>query len=117
MFTARSAKRAAAPGSRLAPGSVQQAQGSTADQAFDTQLLVHAGALLTTARADSVVLLLVLVCFVKARPLTPYQAAALGNLTGSVLTGVARALHYSAWRSWLAYCAGPVRPDVSLEPA
>ena len=43
MFTARSAKRAAAHGSRLAPGSAQQAQGSTADQAFDTQLLVHAG--------------------------------------------------------------------------
>ena len=78
MFTARSAELAAARGSR-------RAQLKPGRPSFDTQLLVHAGALLTTARADSVVLLLVLVCFVKARPLTPYQAAALGNLAGSVL--------------------------------
>ena len=94
---------------RAARTGLSQAQGRR--PSFDTRLLVHAGALLTTARADSVVLLLVLVCFVKARPLTPYQAAALGNLAGSVLHCLE---HSTAWLCWLAYRAGPSRPDVSL---
>ena len=80
---------------------------------FDTQLLVHAGALFTTARADSVVLLLVLVCFVKARPLTPYQAAALGNLAGSVLP---RAVQSCTLQCLLLLACLPRPPGPSWQP-
>jgi hypothetical protein len=102
MFTARSAELAAARGSRRA----QSVQGSR--PSFDTQLFVHAGALLTAARADSVVLL---VCFVKARPLTPYQAAALANLACSVL-------HCSMYSTAVPGAVGlptaPARPVLTL---
>ena len=73
---------------------------------------MHAGALLITARADSVVLLLVLlVCFVKARPLTPYQAAALANLAGSVLHWLE---HSSAVPGALGLPSAPARPVLTL---
>ena len=92
---------------RAARAGLSQAQGSR--PSFDTQLLVHAGAAPGSLQLEPTQWSCW--CFGKARPLTPYQAAALGNLAGSVLHCLE---HCSAWRCWLAYRAGPSRPDVSL---
>ena len=105
MFTARSAKRAAARGSRLAPGSVRLK--AAADQA----LILSSSCMQAPCSLQLEPTQWSCWCFGKARPLTPYQAAALGNLAGSVLHCLE---HCSAWRCWLAYRAGPSRPDVSL---